>query len=178
MSSNHLGSGIGLALVKSLVQLHKGDLYVYSERNAGTEIIVGIPWGEENYAASEEGRSGVSLDRQLEFADVPMVAPSFADVEGLALAPAVGGRKRLLLVDDNKELRIFLRQVFEKDYYIYEAEDGLAALELATSNIPDLIISDVMMPVMNRVELCRAIKERFETSHIPFIILSAKDALD
>jgi signal transduction histidine kinase/DNA-binding response OmpR family regulator/ligand-binding sensor domain-containing protein len=177
VSSNHLGSGIGLALVKSLTHLHKGDIYVHSERNAGTEIIIGIPWGEENYSNSEKGRSAFRLDTQLEFADSPIL-PSLPDSENEAPAPAVAGRKRLLLVDDNKELRIFFRQAFEKSYYIYEAEDGLSALELATENIPDLIISDVMMPGMNGIELCKAIKERFETSHIPFIILSAKDALD
>jgi signal transduction histidine kinase/DNA-binding response OmpR family regulator/ligand-binding sensor domain-containing protein len=177
VSSNHLGSGIGLALVKSLTQLHKGDIYVYSQRNAGTEIIIGIPWGEENYSSSEKGRSAVRLDTQLEFADSP-IPPPLPDPENEAPAPPVAGRKRLLLVDDNKELRIFLRQAFEKSYYIYEAEDGLSALELATENIPDLIISDVMMPGMNGIELCKAVKEQFETSHIPFIILSAKDALD
>jgi signal transduction histidine kinase/DNA-binding response OmpR family regulator/ligand-binding sensor domain-containing protein len=177
VSSNHLGSGIGLALVKSLTQLHKGDIYVYSERNVGTEIIIGIPWGEENYFGSEKGRSAVSLDTQLEFAVNP-IHSQLPDPENEPSASPVAGRKRLLLVDDNKELRIFLRQVFEKTYYIYEAEDGLSALELATANIPDLIISDVMMPGMNGIELCKALKERFETSHIPFIILSAKDALD
>ncbi len=177
VSANHLGSGIGLALVKSLTQLHKGDIYVYSERNVGTEIIIGIPWGQENYSGSEKDRSAVRLDTRLEFAVNPIPAP-VPDTEEEAPAPPVAGRKRILLVDDNKELRVFLRQVFEKSYYIFEAEDGLQALEMATYNIPDLIISDVMMPGMNGVELCKAVKERFETSHIPFIILSAKDALE
>jgi signal transduction histidine kinase/DNA-binding response OmpR family regulator/ligand-binding sensor domain-containing protein len=177
VNANHLGSGIGLALVKSLTQLHKGDIYVYSERNAGTEIIIGIPWGEENYSGSEKGRSSVSLDTYLEFVDNP-VPPPLDDPGRESPAPPIPGRKRILLVDDNKELRVFLRQLFEKNYYIYEAEDGQSAFELATGYIPDLIISDVMMPGMNGIELCKAIKDRFETSHIPFIILSAKDALD
>jgi signal transduction histidine kinase/DNA-binding response OmpR family regulator/ligand-binding sensor domain-containing protein len=177
VSSNHLGSGIGLALVKSLTQLHKGDIYVYSERNVGTEIIIGIPWGEENYSNAEKFRSAFRLDTQLEFADSPIPA-LLPDPETETPAQPIAGRRRLLLVDDNKELRIFLRQAFEKRYYVFEAEDGLSALELAIANVPDLIISDVMMPRMNGVELCKATKERFETSHIPFIILSAKDALD
>lgn len=86
--------------------------------------------------------------------------------------------KHILLVDDNQELRIFLRQSLEKFYYIDEAENGEYALAMATNKIPDLIISDVMMPGMNGIELCKALKEKFETSHIPFVILSAKDALD
>jgi len=73
---------------------------------------------------------------------------------------------------------LFLKQAFEQYYVIHEAEDGRQGLELETQNVPDLIISDVMMPGMNGIELCKAIKDQFETSHIPFIILSAKDALD
>ena len=76
------------------------------------------------------------------------------------------------------ELRFFLKQSLEEHYFIYEAENGNAAIELAKEKIPDLIISDVMMPGMNGIELCKLVKESFETSHIPFIILSAKDALD
>jgi len=73
---------------------------------------------------------------------------------------------------------LFLKQAFEQYYVIHEAEYGRQGLELAIQNVPDLIISDVMMPGMNGIELCKAIKDQFETSHIPFIILSAKDALD
>ncbi|WP_426586076.1 response regulator transcription factor [Mucilaginibacter sp. R-33] len=73
---------------------------------------------------------------------------------------------------------MFLKQAFEQYYVIHEAEYGRQGLELAIQNVPDLIISDVMMPGMNGIELCKAIKDQFETSHIPFIILSAKDALD
>ncbi len=85
--------------------------------------------------------------------------------------------KHILLVDDNKDLRTFLRQALEKFYFIHEAEDGSSAIAIATSRIPDLIISDVMMPGMSGIELCKLVKETFETSHIPFVILSAKDAL-
>ncbi|MEO6978146.1 MAG: response regulator, partial [Mucilaginibacter sp.] len=92
--------------------------------------------------------------------------------------PVLKTRKHILLVDDNQELRSFLKHAFDEHYYIYEAEDGNSAIEIAVENVPDLIISDVMMPGMNGIELCKLIKEKFETSHIPFIILSAKDALD
>jgi DNA-binding response OmpR family regulator len=87
-------------------------------------------------------------------------------------------QKHILIVDDNLELRLFLRQVFEKKYLVSEARDGNEGLEMAVEKVPDLIISDVMMPNMTGIEFCRLIKERFETRHIPFIILSAKDALD
>ncbi|MHA4806880.1 hybrid sensor histidine kinase/response regulator transcription factor [Flavitalea flava] len=177
ISKNHLGSGVGLAIVKSLTQLHKGDIYVNSERHKGTEIIIGIPWGEENYSASEKAVSMAGMTTRLEPIDISTLLPlSYQEKEKF---PEVAKfQKNILLVDDNQELRVFLKQAFEKYYSIYEAEDGHAAIEIAVEKVPDLIISDVMMPGMNGIELCKIVKERFETSHIPFIILSAKDALD
>ena len=177
VGTTHLGSGVGLALVKSLTQLHKGDIYVYSERHKGTEIIIGIPWGDENYSPAEKATSETSLEPQLEGIDNAVLLP-LPEREEEEHPQASKTRKRILLVDDNQELRAFLKQALGKHYPIYEAEDGHSAIEIATEKIPDLIISDVMMPGMNGIELCKIIKERFETSHIPFIILSAKDALD
>jgi len=178
ISKNHLGSGVGLALVKSLTQLHKGDIYVYSERHKGTEIIVGIPWGEDNYQEIEKAKLGTNLEFQLEEIDNSTLLPLDNNGNG-GMGPSASKLLRhILLVEDNDELRAFLKQIFEKYYHVYEAEDGKKALEIATEKVPDLIISDVMMPVMSGVEFCKLIKERFETSHIPFIILSAKDALD
>jgi len=176
ISNNHLGSGVGLALVKSLTQLHKGDIYVYSERDKGTEIIIGIPWGEENYNESEKATSVANLEPQLEAIDNSISLPLPEQGNDKLLEPSKF-QKHILLVDDNQELRSFLKQALEKYYYVYEAEGGNSAVEIATAKVPDLIISDVMMPGMNGIELCKLIKERFETSHIPFVILSAKDAL-
>ncbi len=176
ISNNHLGSGIGLALVKSLTQLHKGDIYVYSERDKGTEIIIGIPWGEENYKELEKANSGADPEPQLEAIDNSISLPLPDQGNDNPLEPSKF-QKHILLVDDNQELRSFLKQALEKYYYVYEAENGNSAIEIATAKVPDLIISDVMMPGMNGIELCKLIKERFETRHIPFVILSAKDAL-
>ncbi len=176
ISNNHLGSGVGLALVKSLTQLHKGDIYVYSEREKGTEIIIGIPWGEENYTEAEKAVFGADLEPQLEAIDHSIALPLPDHGNHTSVEPS-RLQKHILLVDDNQELRSFLKQALDKYYFVEEAEDGNAAVEIATATIPDLIISDVMMPGMNGIELCKLIKEKFETRHIPFIILSAKDAL-
>ncbi|GAA4322284.1 two-component regulator propeller domain-containing protein [Mucilaginibacter gynuensis] len=176
-SKNHLGSGVGLALVKSLTQLHKGDIYVYSERYKGTEIVIGLPWGDENYAENEKAITGTDMEAQLEPIDNSTLLPlSVAEQDQVTVAS--NPRKRILLVDDNQELRAFLKQTLEKHYHIEEAEDGSSAIEMASEKLPDLIISDVMMPGMSGIELCKIIKDTFETRHIPFIILSAKDALD
>jgi signal transduction histidine kinase/DNA-binding response OmpR family regulator/ligand-binding sensor domain-containing protein len=177
ISKNHLGSGVGLAMVKSLTQLHKGDIYVYSERYQGTEIIIGIPWGEENYNEAEKAASRREVENQLEAIDNAM-PPLLSDQEGNSERPVAKSRKHILLVEDNHELRTFLKKAFENYYVIYEAGDGNSAIEIATEKVPDMIISDIMMPGMNGIELCKLVKEKFETSHIPFIILSAKDALD
>lgn len=178
ISKNHLGSGVGLALVKSLTQLHKGDISVYSERFEGTEILVGLPWGKENYTSAEIITPGSDMIvSQLEMIDPTILSPvQVKDTDNPHLFGKIA--KHILLVDDNDELRAFLRQSLEKFYHIYEAEDGNEAIAMAAKKVPDMIISDVMMPGMNGIELCKLVKEKFETSHIPFIILSAKDALD
>jgi signal transduction histidine kinase/DNA-binding response OmpR family regulator/ligand-binding sensor domain-containing protein len=176
ISRNHLGSGVGLALVKSLTQLHKGDIYVSSERHLGTEIVIGLPWGEENYIESEKVVAGTELTPQLEIVDQSVLLPW--TVEKSNGTQSSRSQKRILLVEDNYELKFFLKRSLEKHYQLYEANDGKEALDIATEKIPDLIISDIMMPVMDGIELCKLVKDQFETSHIPFIILSAKDSLN
>jgi len=176
ISKNHLGSGVGLALVKSLTQLHKGDIYVYSDRYKGTEIIIGLPRLEDSYTRSERATIGSVVETQLETIDNTTLAP-LAAVQGSHHVDA-GLQKQVLIVDDNEELRIFLRQSLETKYKVYEAKDGQEALDLASEKVPDLVISDVRMPGMSGIELCRLMKDKFETSHIPFIMLSARDALD
>ena len=178
ISKNHLGSGVGLALVKSLTELHKGDISVYSDRHEGTEMLVALPWGKYNFTNAEITIPGTDTTlSQLELLDNSVLTPVNNNTRENQHLP---GRlsKHILLVDDNDELRAFLKQSLEKFYYIHEASDGNEALIMASAQIPDLIISDVMMPVMSGIELCKLVKDKFETSHVPFIILSAKDALD
>jgi len=180
ISNNHLGSGVGLALVKSLTLLHKGDIYVYSERHKGTEIIIALPLEETNYSLTERNdhnpEQPATMLEKIEHADVLMAAkPEPLPQETRA---TIAAKQHILLVEDNDELRSFLKDVLQPHYLVYEAVDGKQGLDLAIETVPDLIISDVMMPVMNGVELCKQVKEKFETSHIPFLILSAKDALE
>jgi len=167
-----------LALVKSLTLLHKGDIYVYSERYKGTEIIIGLPWGADNYASSEMVKPGSDIiTTQLEPIDTTVALLALNNALPAKQIPP-SSTKHILLVEDNAELRAFLKQSLENFYYIHEAQNGNSAITIAIDKVPDLIISDVMMPGMNGIELCKRVKETFETSHIPFIILSAKDALD
>lgn len=177
VSNEHLGSGVGLALVKSLTLLHKGAISVYSEQHKGTEILVGLPWGVENYGRDERAiRQDPVPHPQLEPIDTsiaPAMMPSTENDQSKKY-----GDKSILIVEDNAELCYFLSTTLGKLYTIYTAGNGKTGLSAAIEKIPDLIISDVMMPEMNGIELCRQIKFTFETSHIPFLILSAKDALE
>lgn len=177
VSKAHIGSGVGLALVKSLTLLHKGTISVYSQQNKGTEILIGLPWGLDNYGPDERVITHDSVPRpQLEPIDtstIPAMPP--AAENGQTRGSAV---KTILIVEDNAELCHFLSENLGKWYHIYTADNGRSGLTMAIEKMPDLIISDVMMPEMDGIELCREIKSVFETSHIPFLILSAKDALE
>jgi signal transduction histidine kinase/ligand-binding sensor domain-containing protein/CheY-like chemotaxis protein/AraC-like DNA-binding protein len=182
ISPAHLGSGIGLAFVKSLTALHKGDIYVYSERNEGTEIIVGIPADETSYDNAQK-LSNVIYDGgvDLESGTMSFFADTVTtDPADNAAVQIVGKDKResILFVDDNAELRQFLRDTLQTKYQIYEAEEGNAAFEMARQINPDLIVSDVMMPGVNGIEFCNRIKTNFETSHIPFVMLTGRDSLE
>ncbi len=135
ISSTHLGSGVGLAFVKSLTILHKGDINVYSERNKGTEIIVSLPYGEENYTADEKwvevSEGGISLETSIPRAAVPVVNEASVDEE-----PDSGiAKHHILLVDDNDELRDFIKGALAVQYEIIEATDGISGLKKIRAGI-------------------------------------------
>ncbi len=196
ISETHLGSGVGLAFVRSLTQLHKGDISVFSERKRGTEIIVGIPYGETDYSEQEKwipgARAGqVQLESLRDGGASPQPGarwlppgtatgisadPDAGATGGIGAGVSAGVKAPLILiVEDNEELRNFLGDSFSPEYQVRTAIDGKEAQELILELYPDMIISDVMMPGMNGVELCRLVKQDLSTSHIPFIMLTAKD---
>lgn len=181
ITATHLGSGVGLAFVKSLTQLHKGDIYVYSERNIGTEIIIGLPMGKANYHPREFSLQDLN-EIPVKLESLNSGSEQLSEFPFLDSQPAISGsfdkkNESILLVDDNEELRFFFRQSLSAYYNISEAANGKAGLESARHKCPDLIISDLMMPVMDGLEFCRAVKEDIHISHIPFILLTARDAL-
>jgi ligand-binding sensor domain-containing protein/signal transduction histidine kinase/DNA-binding response OmpR family regulator len=183
VNENHLGSGIGLAFVKSLTFLHKGSIRVYSERHKGTEIIISLPLHKEDYTEAERWvgeptkkakqlESLVSNQRYNFMAPAsPEATPVVATDHTDRLLP------KILIVDDNSELREFLKGALLPDYAIVEASDGQMGFEQAKAAMPDIIISDVMMPVLDGIGFCKLVKENLETSHIPFMMLTAKTAL-
>ena len=180
VSDTHLGSGIGLAFIKTLTHLHKGNITVYSEYGKGTEIIIGIPASKSAYAGNEKWMKHHDSPVRLESL---VTQPSLSvAVEPVIKVPEInetaGVKEYVVLVaDDHKELRTFLKESLNQFFKIIEAADGKEAMEKTLEHYPDLIISDIMMPVMDGLAFCRMVKTTVETAHIPFILLTAKDAL-
>ena len=170
IKDNNLSRGIGLSLVKELVHLLHGSIKVDSTLGKGSVFEVSLPI---NYDAFKS-------DENLEFImnDSQQTTTSYKIPENTS--PTEGADKNIdiLIVEDNEELRHFLVNMLQKDYRILEAADGKSGLDLTVSAMPDLIISDIMMPVMDGIELLEAVKKNHDISHIPFILLSAKASLD
>ena len=171
------GSGIGLTLVKYVTTLHKGRVWVESRKGEGSRFVLEFPLGYAHYQPDEllypvpdiDLRETIQpISRKEESQPVPAEDPKLVEEVEKKESPV------LLIVEDDEELRNYIRRKFEKNYRILEAADGVEAFELARAHIPDLILSDVMMPNMNGVELCRRIKEELTTAHIPVILLTAK----
>lgn len=177
ISESHLGSGIGLAFVKSLTTLHKGNIYVYSERNKGTQIIIGLPVHRNDYTPAEKWiQSSEEAGMRLESIHYRYEQSPSNPEDNNQSAERTPGKYHILLADDNDELRQFIKDSLQPAYYVSEAADGHTGLEKAREEFPDLIISDVMMPRMNGIDFCKQVKEDIDTSHIPFLMLTARDA--
>lgn len=171
---HHLGSGIGLALVKSLIMLHKGRLTIYSERNKGTEFIAAIPISREDYRNDEISNSDLATDESKKYImeHTPIVKRLVPQKKWSEKKPCI------LLVEDNNDVRNFICEVLSEEYHIYEAANGVEALGIIKMDKPDIIISDLMMPQMDGLELCRTLKNNQDTDTIPFIMLTAKNTVD
>jgi ligand-binding sensor domain-containing protein/signal transduction histidine kinase/DNA-binding response OmpR family regulator len=179
VSDIHLGSGIGLAFIKTLTQLHKGNIAVYSEYNKGTEIIVSIPIFRSAYSKNEQWVKDTELPVRIESLSTLEATPTV--IKNTLEFEKETNRNvefQILIVEDNAELRSFLKDSLEKQYKIILAADGKEAMDKTLEHFPSLIISDIMMPIMDGIEYCRLVKTTVETAHIPFIMLTAKDGLE
>lgn len=167
-SSN--GTGIGLALVKAVAELHKGSVSVDSTLGNGSTFTLRLPLVQKGASVSE-GKDASAYTE--EYQDV--LTPSDSRLEEAAdRVTQSGDRPTVLIVDDNADLRKFIGTLLEGDYRILLACDGKEALEKAGRELPDLVVCDVMMPVMDGLSFCRELKGQLATSHIPVILLTAK----
>lgn len=176
---SHLGTGIGLALVKSLVLLHKGSISIYSQREKGTDMVVSFSMDASVYK-DEDFVKDESVDNAI------LAAPVYIDeepVENIALPPTnddilLRDKKRILIAEDNDDLRKLIAESLRPHYEVIEAGNGLIAYKLLDDMEVDLILSDIMMPEMDGITLCRKVKSDINISHIPFILLTAKTGLE
>lgn len=175
-SGNDLGSGIGLALVKKLVELHHGSISAESQPGAYTRFVVEVPKGVKHFKEEEI----LSEHKDSEHpAHYPLLETYAVDQQSAPakIPSAPEHAPLLLLIEDNTDVRSYLKQLFLQDYRILEAADGRAGWKLALDQLPDLIISDIMMPELDGLQLCKKVKTTLETSHIPVILLTARTSL-
>ncbi|MBT3230070.1 MAG: response regulator [Candidatus Marinimicrobia bacterium] len=169
------GTGIGLALTRELVELHKGSIDVISKESTGTTFTICLPLGRDHLSKGE-----IIEPNQNQPSDIPTdQIPVESDMPfGTLLDQEDDSLPILLIVEDNLDVRSYIRSYLNERYQCHEAVDGEDGLEQSLKLIPDIIVSDVMMPKMDGVEFCRRIKFDERTSHVPVILLTAKADLE
>lgn len=161
--SNQTGTGIGLALTKELVKLHHGSISVQSKPGKGSKFIIHLPYEQVvGQVVAEPAPIGESNE----------LSP-VKTVEELTVDSMHSGKKIMLVVDDNSDIRYFIRTHFQDNFHVLEAVNGLEGWNTALKSIPDIIICDVMMPEIDGFEYCRRIRKDERTSHIPIILVTA-----
>lgn len=161
------GTGVGLHLVSEYVKLHHGEIFVESEEDKGSAFTIHIPIQNSSYKKFKNQDVIYSVEENTE--DMELLRDDATNTHNTSMPI-------LLVVDDNEDFREFMRSLFSKDYQIITANNGEEAYQKVLEQLPDIILCDVMMPVMDGYEFCRKIKEDIRTSHIPVILLTAKSS--
>lgn len=170
------GTGIGLSLVSELVKLHGGEITVSSKEGRGSEFTVAIPTGKSHLPTEQVLEKALDFDAALADAFVeeattlleqPLTAHQVEETTAQNLST-------VLVVDDNADMREHLKAILSKQYHVITANNGMDALHRMEMQLPGLIVSDIMMPVMDGIQLLKAVKENTQTNHIPVILLSAR----
>lgn len=167
INSKVTGSGIGLMLVWKLVRLHKGKINLSSIENQGSVIKITFPKDSKRFRKAHLATPG---KQRIEIENVPSSSP---EIYENAQKKENTNHRRILIVEDNDELRNYLSQTLSEEYVVQVCSNGKEALTIIPEYKPELVISDIMMPEMRGDELCQAIKNNIETSHIPIILLTA-----
>ena len=170
-SDNVVGTGIGLSLVKELVDLHKGTITVESKLNLGSTFTVKLPFGkshlsEENIQMISTGSDDAITEAQKESFKKQEELEEIVD-ESLPI---------LLLIEDNDDLRVYVKSIVQEKYQVKEAINGEEGIAQAFEHVPDIIVSDLMMPKVDGLQVCNTLKEDMRTSHIPIILLTARSS--
>lgn len=161
---NHSGSGIGLALVKAFVELHGGSISVDSKEGSGTIFTIEIPIHKPEI-------EDVQIQKDI-YIEPQTVLEELSDV-GEECVELDENKESVLIIDDNKDIREYIKMMLADKYMVFEAENGSIGIRKAMKYVPSVIVCDVMMPEMDGLECCKRIKTEIQTSHIPVMLLTA-----
>jgi len=165
INSKIVGSGIGLLLAKNYVSMHEGEISCESQENIGSTFKIEIPYKAiSEIDTIKEKSDSVAESKLAGTTDLPIV---------LKQSPALSKSMKILIVEDNDDLLHFMKDALESEFNILIAEDGNTAWKYILKQLPDLVVSDIMMPGMDGFQLCKMLKSTYETSHIPIILLTA-----
>ena len=164
------GSGIGLALVQALVASHNGTISVESTEGEGTTFVIRLPFTQEQVSVKAVYDSNY-IETHLDL--LPSLPAPTEKLKLPTASPTASEKPTVLIVEDNEDMRQFIRYILSDDYNLIEAENGEEGFEVAKKHLPDVVISDVMMPKTDGFDLCQLIKTNVATNHIPVILLTA-----
>jgi len=171
---NNQGSGIGLHLAKEFVLMHDGQIWAERVPAGGSRFVIVLPIVKDDTPVEEE--TSVPDDKSpVEEEDVDSLPP---EKDADSINPENGELPKLLIIDDNEDFCLFLSGVLKEQYQVLQAADGEAGLELAFQEIPEIVVTDVMMPKLDGLEVCKRLKSDIRTSHIPVILLTSKSGDD
>jgi signal transduction histidine kinase/DNA-binding response OmpR family regulator/ABC-type xylose transport system substrate-binding protein len=171
---NSAGTGIGLSLSKEFMELHHGSLTLSSALGNGTRFCMLLPLGKAHLADNEIASRHIAFTHDVDLEAIADDSLPPADTEhDVALK-----EHTILIIDDNPEMRFFIRKKLQPYYTIQEAQDGASALEKAFSTVPDLVICDVMLPGKNGIDVTTTLKNDLRTSHIPVVMLTARGSIE
>lgn len=170
--------GVGLKIVKHIVEMHHGRVNVESEPGKGTSFAVYLPEGkshfEEDDCTWDETPDADDKEKGRESISDLMLLPEAEETSQKTEEERTAARQTVLIIEDNTDMRRYLRDLMKKHYRVLEAENGEEGVKVAVEQVPDLVLSDVMMPVMDGFTCCAELRKRKETVHIPILLLTAK----
>lgn len=171
-------TGIGLSIVKEIADKHHAKILVDSEVDKGTSFTIIFKTGFNHFEEDVNVDIIKSEDIPVDKIGVTNPIPDVEDANGDDVLNTINNKLSILIVEDDDELRSFIKSILKPHYHIYEAENGVKGYSCAMKHMPDFILSDIMMPEMDGTELLTKIRENNQTSHIPFILLTAKTSAD